>query len=401
VSLLTAAAGVLAAPTPEPSETPTVESPVEVARAACQEGATICTVVTDLTGNPTTGQWTQVLVGTPLRVLLVLVVGYVLRRLLHVGIDRVVERVAEGDTSMARSRLPGRAAAVVLDGSPLTSERRVQRARTMGSVLRSTSTGVIAVVMVLMVLAELGLNVAPLLAGAGILGVALGFGSQTLVKDFLSGIFMIVEDQYGVGDVVDLGEATGSVEAVGLRVTRVRDVNGTVWYVRNGEILRVGNQSQGWARAVIDVQVAHGEDLPRVQELLAEVGRDLHADPEWAPLIMEDPEVWGVEALTADAVVVRLVVKTLPLEQWVVARELRLRIKAVFEQAGVEMPFAQRTVWMRDGDHRPSADAGTSRPQGSPGPPAGEAAVASEVTPDGRDPDGHAAARVAAARPGS
>ena len=199
----------------------------------------------------------------------------------------------------------------------------MQRARTMGSVLRSVSTGVIATVVVLMVLAELGLNIGPLLASAGILGVALGFGAQSLVKDFLSGLFMIVEDQYGVGDVVDLGEASGTVEAVGLRVTRLRSVDGTVWYVPNGQIQRVGNQSQGWARAVLDIAVAYGEDVTRVQGLLAQVGHDLHADPEWAPLVMEEPEVWGVEALSADSVVVRLVVKTVPLEQWRVARELR------------------------------------------------------------------------------
>ena len=139
--------------------------------------------------------------------------------------------------------------------------RRVQRAATMGTLLKSIVSGVVFTVIALMFISELGYDIAPLIASAGIIGVALGFGSQALVKDFLSGIFMIFEDQYGVGDVVDLGEASGTVEAVSLRVTRLRDVNGTVWYVRNGEILRVGNMSQNWARTVLDVTVGYTEDL--------------------------------------------------------------------------------------------------------------------------------------------
>ncbi|MFP5334850.1 MAG: mechanosensitive ion channel family protein, partial [Actinomycetes bacterium] len=243
---------------------------------------------------------------------------------------------------------------------------------------KSISTGVIAVVVVLMVLAEFSINVGPLIAGAGVLGVALGFGSQALVKDFLSGIFMIVEDQYGVGDVVDLGEASGSVEAVGLRVTRLRDVNGTVWYVRNGEVLRVGNMSQGWARAVLDVEVAYGEDLGRVHDVLREIGADLKADEDWAHLVMEDPEVWGIEALSADSVVVRLVVKTVPLEQWTVARELRRRIKARFDREGIEHPFPQRTVWMRhaDGERQPAGGPAQERHEK---PTGGESQVAQDI----------------------
>ncbi len=312
----------------------------------CEEGDRFCRVVTDLTGSEAVGGWADLLVGTPLRIALILVVGFAVRRMLNTVIERVVDKIVSRDEQPGGAALGSRYA-TVLEVSPLSSERRVQRARTMGTVLRSVATGVVASVCVLMVLAELGLDIAPLLASAGILGVALGFGSQTLVKDFLSGLFMIVEDQYGVGDVVDLGEAVGTVESVNLRVTRLRSLDGTVWYVPNGQIQRVGNQSQGWARAVLDISVAYGEDVVRVQELLRAAGEGLRADPEWAPLIMEDPEVWGVEALLADSVVVRLVVKTLPLEQWKVARELRRRIKADFDAANVEIPFPQRTVWMR------------------------------------------------------
>lgn len=381
-------------PTPDNTPSPTLESPLDRVRddMICDtDDPTICGFVRTLTGSEAAGEWAQVLLGTPLKILAILIVGFVLRWFLHRAIGQLANRIAAG---FVPSRLAGgKRAAAMLESSPLHSERRVQRAQTMGSVLKSLTTGVVATVVILMVLSELGADIGPLLASAGILGVALGFGSQALVRDFLSGIFMIVEDQYGVGDVVDVGEATGTVEAVGLRVTRLRDVEGTVWYVRNGEILRVGNQSQGWARAVMDIGVGYGEDVGRVQDLLRRVGCDLHEDPEWGPLILEDPEVWGVEALSADAVVVRLVVKTLPLEQWKVARELRRRIKATFDAEGVEIPFPQRTVWMKNGDGdvaAPAANRSVDRPPTERQPvPQGESAVAhdADVEPDsnGRD----------------
>jgi small conductance mechanosensitive channel len=157
---------------------------------------------------------------------------------------------------------------------------------------------------------------------------------------------MIAEDQYGVGDVVDLGEASGVVEGVGLRVTRVRDVDGTVWYIRNGEVQRVGNQSQGWARAVLDVGIAYGEDVERAEEILLDVATTLKADDTFGPLVLEEPEMWGVESVTADGVVLRLVVKTLPLEQWAVARELRRRIKDRFDVEGVRVAHPASAVWV-------------------------------------------------------
>ena len=160
------------------------------------------------------------------------------------------------------------------------------------------------------------------------------------MKDFLSGIFMIFEDQYGVGDVVDLGEAGGTVEAVGLRVTRIRDVEGTVWYVRNGEILRVGNQSQNWARTVLDIPVGLDQDLHRVQQVLKDVAHDLWLDEDYKHLVIEEPEVWGVQDLTPNWITVRVTLKTAPLEQWAVAREMRQRIKLRFDHEGIE--FAAR-----------------------------------------------------------
>jgi small conductance mechanosensitive channel len=229
--------------------------------------------------------------------------------------------------------------------SSTISARRALRARTMGTLLKSIISAVVFTVLVIMVLAELGYNIAPILAGAGVLGVAVGFGSQSLVKDFLSGVFMLVEDQYGVGDVVDLGSATGTVEAVSLRVTRLRDVDGTVWYVRNGEILRVGNMSQNWARTVLDIPVDYSEDLVHVREVLTEVAHDLWIDDEYQKVIIEEPEVWGVQSLDADSVVVRVTLKTAPMEQWNVAREMRERVKARFDLEEIEIPRHQRIVY--------------------------------------------------------
>ena len=214
--------------------------------------------------------------------------------------------------------------------------------------MRNVVDVVIAVITLLTVLSIIGIPMGPLLASAGVGGVALGFGAQSLVKDFLSGIFMIFEDQYGVGDVVDLGEANGTVEAVSLRVTRLRDVNGTVWYVPNGEIVRVGNMSQNWARTVLDVHVGYREDLARVRRVLQEVAHDLWNDEAYKALVIEEPEVWGVQELGIDGVTVRVTLKTAPLEQWAVAREMRERVKARFDDEGIEIPLPQRVVWHRE-----------------------------------------------------
>jgi small-conductance mechanosensitive channel len=310
----------------------------------CDEGEQICRAAFEWTGNSTVADVADVVIGAPLAILGLLALAVVLRWVLHRIIDRVVRRAESGV-------LPDRVNLVM-------STRRVQRAQTMGSLLKSIITGVLVAVFGTMILSELGVNIAPIIASAGIIGIALGFGAQSLVKDFLSGIFMIFEDQYGVGDVVDIGEASGTVEAVTLRITRLRDLNGTVWYVPNGEILRVGNMSQNWARAVIDVSVGYGEDLARVKRILLEVAKDLYQDDEFSELIIEEPEVTGVEMLAADSVTLRVMFKTLPLEQWAVGREMRQRVKARFDHEGIEIPFAQRVVWHREakGAADPAAD---------------------------------------------
>jgi small conductance mechanosensitive channel len=303
-----------------------------------------------LTGSwfaDTTGRashWFDVLLGTPLLVAGIVLAGLVARFVLHRVIDKVTQGILTGRAGLGR--LEDRLPVSLVTASPLLSARREQRARTMASVLKSLTTGVIATIVVLTVLDALGIPTGPLLASAGIVGVAVGFGAQALVRDIISGIFMLAEDQYGVGDVVDLGDASGVVEAVGLRVTRLRDVDGTVWYIRNGEVLRVGNRSQGWARAVLDVGIAYGEDVARAEDLLLDVAKKLKDDEQFGALVLEEPEMWGVESVTADGVVLRLVVKTQPLQQWTVARELRRRIKERFDAEGVHVAHPQSAVWV-------------------------------------------------------
>lgn len=299
----------------------------------CQESESLtCAAVYDWTGNELASRVATWLIGVPAKILGILLVALLVRWLASKAVERVIRR-AETQT---------------IPGSRHGVGRRAQRARSLGTLLKSIITAVVFGVAFVMVLSEVGMDVAPILASAGVLGLAIGFGAQNLVKDFLSGVMMMVEDQYGVGDAVDLGEAIGTVEAVGLRVTRVRDVNGTVWYVRNGEILRVGNQSQNWARTVLDISVGYGEDLVRVTQVLRDVAHDLWDDDDYRDVVIEEPEVWGVENLGPDGVVVRVTLKTAPLEQWAVAREMRQRIKARFDHEGIVMPLPQRVVWQHD-----------------------------------------------------
>lgn len=322
---------------------------------SCTDGV-LCNWVLDRTGNEGLADVVDWVVGKPAALVGLILIGLLVRWILHRVIDRVVKRAEVGvlPDRLSRAIAGGKVGSALNLREDPGLTRRVQRAATMGSLLKSIVSGVVFTVIALMFISELGYDIAPLIASAGIIGVALGFGSQTLVKDFLSGIFMIFEDQYGVGDVVDVGEASGTVEAVSLRVTRLRDVNGTVWYVRNGEILRVGNMSQNWARTVLDIAVAYGEDLTRVQSVLAEVAHALWEDEDYRGMIVEEPEVWGVENLGPDAVVVRVALKTAPLEQWAVARAMRQRIKARFDHEGIEIPFAQRVLWMREEQQRPT-----------------------------------------------
>ncbi|HEY8717548.1 mechanosensitive ion channel family protein [Pengzhenrongella sp.] len=293
--------------------------------------------------------WFHGLITPAWQIGLTLVLGAIVLALVRRAIARTVKHLVDGVPVVQRKagglisrglRQDGGQA----DTSPLAAARRGQRAQTMGSALSSVASLLVGLFVVAVVLGLLDVNIGPLIASAGVVGVALGFGAQTLVKDFLAGISMLAEDQYGVGDVVDLGEASGVVEQVGLRVTQVRSMNGTLWYVRNGEILRVGNMTQGWSRAVVEVRV-HGEhDVPRVRELLLTAAAEVAADPDLGPAILADAEVAGIEDLTADGALLRLLVKTAPSRQWDVQRDLRARIRVSLGDEGIDLAMPRREV---------------------------------------------------------
>lgn len=288
-----------------------------------------------------TNFWLDEVLPIAIRVGVILVLAFVVRWLLIRAVDKLVERRVSKQLAEADATASTPAEAII------AAKRSAQRAETLGSLFRNIITITVYSLAGLLILAELGFNLAPLIAGAGILGVALGFGAQSLVADFISGIFILMEDQYGVGDVVDVGDATGTVEEVQLRVTKIRAIDGVLWFVRNGEIMRVGNMSQDWSRTVLDVAIAYGADVKKAKEIMREIGEALDVDPDYGDKVLEAPEVWGVEDLGADAVVIRMVVKTKPGEQWAASRVLRERIKAAFDAAGIEIPFSQRTVWIR------------------------------------------------------
>ncbi len=297
----------------------------------------------DVTGSESITNVSKIVGTWPFRVFVILVVAFLLDRLIQSYIIRKGRRILRKHNG--RSKRHANTAA---------EERAQLRVDTMASVLASFSRFVLAFVVILMVLDEFGISLAPLLAGASVLGVALGFGAQKIVADFLAGFFMLVEDQFGVGDVIDVGEVSGEVERVSLRMVTLRDVEGTLWFVSNSEIRRVANKSQLWSRAVLDIDVAYETDLRRAEGIIQRVADDLWQDETFTEGdIIDPPDVWGIERLGTDGVSIRLVVKTDPAEQWVIARELRLRIKEAFDEAEIEMPYPQRTVWIRSDESTP------------------------------------------------
>lgn len=271
-----------------------------------------------------------------LQVILILVIAFVAVRVLRRGLRRVIKR--------SKVNKPG----LDFGDLPPVSTRKAQRMDALGAVGQSAIGVVIWILALFIILGTtFGIDITPLLAGAGILGLAIGFGAQHLVNDIISGVFMLLEDQYGVGDVIDVGEAIGVVEGIGLRSTRVRDVTGTLWHVPNGEIRRVGNMSQEWSRALLDIGVAYGTDIDEAAGVIKRVADDMYAEETYSDIFLAEPEIWGIQSLSADSVDIRLVIKTEPGEQWAIARELRRRIKFALDQAQIEIPFPQRTVWIR------------------------------------------------------
>ncbi|MFG1672118.1 mechanosensitive ion channel family protein [Streptomyces sp. Y7] len=306
-----------AAPSPTPSETTTPAVPsIRDAHESAAEAASWV--------EQNWSTWLAI----SLRVLLILVIAGVLRVFVRRAITKLIDRM---------NRTAQAVDGTALGGLLVNVERRRQRSQAIGSVLRSVASFLIMGTAALMVLATFEINLAPLLASAGVAGVAIGFGARNLVTDFLSGVFMILEDQYGVGDSIDAGVASGEVIEVGLRVTKLRGDNGEIWYVRNGEVKRIGNLSQGWSTAGVDVTVRSSEDLDKVREVIGAVGERMSKEEPWNELLWGPIEVLGLDSVLLDSMVVRVSAKTMPGKALTVERELRWRIKRAFDEADIQI----------------------------------------------------------------
>ncbi|MFM7029585.1 MAG: mechanosensitive ion channel family protein [Micrococcales bacterium] len=276
-----------------------------------------------------------------IRIVLIVIGSLLVRWSLKLVVRRVVSSVEAG--ARVKLKLNPHLGGEI---SPLANARLVQRTRTMASVLNNFITWTVFTLALTMVLSELGVAIGALAAGAGLVGAGIGFGAQSLIKDLISGLFIVSEDQYGVGDTVNLGEISGTVESVGLRVTQVRDVDGILWYVRNGEILRVGNHSQGWSRAVVDVALDYGVDLERAKAIIDGVAAKVATEPHNTAKVMGEPEVLGVHLLTGDQLVIRVVQKTKFGKSDDLARDLRGELKRALDEAGIAMASSRPTIFV-------------------------------------------------------
>ncbi|ARC56436.1 putative MscS family protein YkuT [Frondihabitans sp. 762G35] len=277
--------------------------------------------------------------GIPIKILGVVVGAIIVRVIAHFAIRRSVDQIVNGVKK--KQNVEDTQALVA---SPLQAVRVVQRTRTLGSLLSNVVSVLVVVIALTTIIGILEIPTVGIVSAAGVVAAGLAFGAQNIVKDLLSGVFMVVEDQLGVGDVVDVQLATGVVEAVGIRVTQVRDVNGTLWFVRNGEILRVGNMSQGWARVIIDLAIPYEADIDTVQERILATATELTNQPRWRNRVVEKPELWGLQSISESALVVRLVVRTRSAEKDNVARELRSRLKKTTDDLGLVLPSLHSVV---------------------------------------------------------
>jgi small conductance mechanosensitive channel len=322
--------------------------------AACgNKPSDVCTAVLKLTGN---GDLAKTL-GTfaiPISIAFIVIVAVIIRYVIVYALDRAVRRTVDGHGLLNRV-VPRRARDRLAETSPRAGARREQRAKTIGSVLRNVTSVFVYGIAVIEILGIVGIDLAPIIAGAGIVGVAVAFGAQSLVSDFISGVFMVLEDQFGVGDIVEAGSVIGTVEGVSLRITSIRDLNGTLWHVRNGQIQQLGNMSQHWARSVVFVTVAYDQPIDEAERLIKQAADSVWRDDQLGKLVLEEPDLSGVQEVNADSIVIRLLITTVPGEQWGIERELRKRIKQAFDGAGVRFPFPQQTVWMRATDGPPQA----------------------------------------------
>ena len=297
----------------------------------------------------------------PGRIVAIIVIALIVRLIIGRAISRFVRSTQEGRLSR-RLAVLGEHAPLLVDTSDLAVGRRRARAATIGSVLRSVSNVIILVIAVATVLGQLGINLAPVIASAGIVGVAVGFGAQNLVKDFLSGLFLVIEDTFGVGDTVDLGPATGTVEQIGLRSTRIRDVHGTLWSVRNGEIVRVANYTQAWQRALFDVLVLPNQSIADARTAMLAAAAEVTAREGNAGVVLDPPAVWGVNDIRTDGVIVRLAVRRRPNND-AYDRELREALVAALAAAGVRIFLLPADIRLTTGEGGALATLDLGRPK--------------------------------------
>ena len=328
-------------------------------KPSCVKTSDVCDFVFDQTKNRWLAESSYWVLVKPVTIVVIILIAFIIRTLIHRAVDRLIKHtVAENETGGSllrplRKKLP--------TALTLPIERRNQRARALGSVLRSIASAVVFTIATMLVLGEIGINLGPLLASAGIAGLAIGFGAQNLVKDFIAGLFMLLEDQYGVGDVVDVGSTIGTVEAVGLRITTIRDGVGVVWYVRNGEIIRVGNKSQGWAVVNIDIPIGF-VSVEQATAVLQQAAEAFAADEEYAEDFIDPPQVLGVEQLNADGAVLRTTVKTSNEAQWRVGRELRRQLTDALERAGITAQITAARMYIRPANVENGTEPGQAGP---------------------------------------
>ncbi|MFF5715725.1 mechanosensitive ion channel family protein [Streptomyces buecherae] len=309
--------------------------------------------------------------GLGLRILLIVIIAFVLRSVIRRSITRLISRM---------NRTAQAVDGTALGGLLVNAERRRQRSEAIGSVLRSVASFMILGTAALMILSALEINLAPLLASAGVAGVAIGFGARNLVTDFLSGVFMILEDQYGVGDSIDAGVASGEVIEVGLRVTKLRGDDGEIWYVRNGEVKRIGNLSQGWSTAGVDVQVRYDEDLEKAKKVILRAGEEMGTSQPWDEALWEPVAVLGLDAVYLDSMVIRVSAKTMPGRALSVERELRWRIKRALDAEGIRIVGGPPPVG-EGATSAPDPTAGVSAPSALASPTSPQSLAASPIPP--------------------
>jgi len=329
-----------------------VSAQLEGLEAACgvNDASRVCSRVYDWTNNKALAGLAEWFIDRPIRVVVILALAWLINRMARRSIAALSERIRAQPSHPRLRRLrsdgPGGTA---LDQAEAL--RAPARAEAVEGVLKGLITVAVWVIAALLILSEFSINLAPLIAGAGIFGIALGFGAQSIVADFLSGTFMLVEDQFGIGDVIEVNDVTGEVENISLRTTKLRDIKGTVWHIPNSEIKRVGNHSQLWSNAVLDIRVGLDADLRQCMTIMDQVAgvlwEETHRDDSVGDII-EDPRVLGVQSIGDSSVTLRMVVKTDASAQWQVQRELRLRLIEAFAEAGMQIPVPMLDVATSD-----------------------------------------------------